>query len=89
MTRNAIADRFQQDAMAECHEQMLFRELCEAKQHAEQSGSLDDHRTAARAYVRYMRHHLTDPEQDVLRLEDEVIRLRAENKLLRGNHVRQ
>lgn len=69
--------------MAECHERMLFRDLLDAKRHAEATGTLADYRAAARAYVCYIRSHLTDPEREVMQLEGEVARLCAEVRVLR------
>src|SRR5262249_53448960 len=79
----AAIQQFREDVMAECAEQMLFNDLVAARRAAEASEDPAAWRYAGRMYQRYMRSHLTDPERELLRLEDEVARLSAENRLLK------
>ena len=65
-------------------EQHLFSALCATKRQANETGSSTDLRKAVEAYQRFMRFHLTDPEREVLRLEDIVAALTLENRLLKA-----
>lgn len=64
-------------------EERLFAELCATKRKAEASQTHADMQIHVAAYRAYMRLHLTDPEQQIIRLEDELARLTIENRALK------
>lgn len=73
-------------AMQDAHRRRLFDEMVAAKRHAEQTEKFDDFERAAKAYRVYVRSYLTEPEQEVLRLEDEVAALWTMLRNVGGGH---
>jgi len=61
-----VVEQFRQEAMAEAHEQMLWRDYCDARLVAVASDNIADGRYAGKAYARYMRFHLTDTERHLI-----------------------
>ena len=82
--RDDIAEQFRQDAMDEAHRQMVWRGYCEARTYASKTDDIAAGKHAQAMYVRWLRLGLTDPERRVIELENEVVRLSAENRQLRG-----
>ncbi|MFY9292710.1 MAG: DUF837 domain-containing protein [Methylorubrum rhodinum] len=65
---------------------MLFDRWVTAKREAAHSDDIADHRAVAEAYTQFMRAHLVPSEREHLALEDEIVRLTAENQRLQGRH---
>lgn len=78
-----VAEQFRQEAMAEAHEQTLWRDYCDARRTAEASENIADGRYAGKAYARYMRFHLTETERQLIEAQEEIRLLRTEVTLLR------
>ena len=82
--RDLILEEFRQDAIETAYEQQLFRDFQAASVYAAETGLMTDALFARRLYQRFMRSSLSEPERQVIVLEDRVRQLEAENAALRA-----
>ena len=82
--RDLIFEEFRQDAMEAAYEQQLFRDFQAASVYAAETGLMSDALFARKLYQRFMRSSLSEPERQVIVLEDRVRQLEAENAALRA-----
>ena len=76
--RDLIIDAFRQDAMETAYVQQLFRDFQAASLYATETGLMSDALFARSLYQRFMRSSLSEPERQVIELEDRVRQLEAE-----------